>query len=70
MVQCDLNLAGDKLVRGCQPLYREGVCCNTEWVCPEEAEVIKGVFLVTFTFYIDNTVLPILSFIFSKMYDL
>ena len=40
-VKCDLSLAGDKLVRGCKPLYREGVCCNTDWVCPEDLQPVS-----------------------------
>ena len=41
-VKCDLSLAGDKLVRGCKPLYREGVCCNTDWVCPEDVQPVRS----------------------------
>ena len=35
---CDLNLNGDLLLRGCVPVYQEGVCCHTDWICPQEAE--------------------------------
>ena len=54
-VKCDLSLAGDKLVRGCKPLYREGVCCNTDWVCPEDVQPVSlslfsnGILIISFT---------------------
>jgi len=38
---CDLNLSGDLLLRGCVPVYQEDVCCHTDWVCPQKAEDLK-----------------------------
>jgi len=34
----DLNLDGDKLLRGCKPLYEQGVCSHTGWVCPDDVQ--------------------------------
>jgi len=33
---CDLQLSIDKLVKGCQPVYQENICCPVDWVCPNE----------------------------------
>ena len=41
--QCDLNLDSDKLLRGCQPVYKQGVCCHIDWVCPLELESVEAV---------------------------
>ena len=38
-VNCGLELAGDRLLRGCQPIYKEGVCCPVDWTCPDEPPV-------------------------------
>merc|ERR1719158_894091 len=35
-VDCGLQLSGDKLMRGCQPVYQDNVCCPTDWVCPNK----------------------------------
>jgi len=35
-VDCGLQLSGDKLMRGCQPVYQDNVCCPTDWVCPSQ----------------------------------
>ena len=38
-VDCSLQLYSDNLLRGCQPVYRDGGCCPTEWFCPDRAAV-------------------------------
>jgi len=30
----------DKLIKGCQPIYSDGICCPTQWVCPDQLESI------------------------------
>ena len=35
-VDCGLQLAGDKLLRGCVPVHQQNVCCPTDWVCPQQ----------------------------------
>ena len=39
--QCDLTLAGDHMLRGCTPVFKEGVCCAVDWVCPDNLKVAK-----------------------------
>ena len=36
-VDCGLGLSS-KLRRGCEPVYRDGECCPTDWICSADAE--------------------------------
>ena len=36
--KCTILGQEDKILRGCQPVQKDNVCCPFEWVCPEELE--------------------------------
>ena len=35
-VKCTFLGQEEKVMKGCQPVYRDNVCCPTEWICPGE----------------------------------
>jgi len=35
-IDCGLQLAGDKVLRGCTPIHSPNSCCPRDWVCPGE----------------------------------
>ncbi|KAG1663037.1 Kunitz-type U19-barytoxin-Tl1a [Nymphon striatum] len=39
-VQCDIEVSSKKLDRGCEPVYLEGDCCPSYYICPEDVTSI------------------------------
>eukprot|EP00095_Tigriopus_kingsejongensis_P004259 maker-scaffold1645_size32249-snap-gene-0.5 protein:Tk04259 transcript:maker-scaffold1645_size32249-snap-gene-0.5-mRNA-1 annotation:"hypothetical protein DAPPUDRAFT_304363" len=35
---CYSAFNSDRLLRGCQPVFRKSQCCPTDWVCPEDSQ--------------------------------
>ena len=34
-IDCGLGKRNSRLLDGCQPVFRDGVCCPVDWVCPK-----------------------------------
>ena len=34
--KCSIRGAEERIIRGCQPVYQDDVCCPHQWICPDD----------------------------------